>query len=535
MSSTAASRNQPATKVRRRPSGLFVPEYAEATLAADFAWWSEQHLMQTVDQFVGQPLAFEGWQLAIWSEALALDPDEEPYWKLVVLVLPRKNGKTSMLAAYALYSLLEQTGSPEILLAASSDKQAGRLFDAACSFVRVSGYLDSLLHLRDYVGEIVRKDGLGTLYRMASDPKTAHGYNPSLVIGDELAQWTTPTLRRAWGAFATGGGARTKVQRFAISTAGEASERDDSILGQLIDQNERRGEVEKVGDALTISRDHSSRTLAFNFEAPTSDPQDIVALKKANPASWITPRFLREQAESPDLTDAEVLQYHGGVWADGHGTWIPKASWDAAFVPGIEIPEKADIVVGADAAHTRDTTAATITWRAPDGRFVQTARVWACIAEKPHHEFVPGGRLDNDAVRDYIRNVLNRRYRVRLLLYDERYFSDQAAELSDEDDLLVVEMQQGKAEMRTAWTEFYDALHVGDPNQPPDLAHDGDPIYAQHVRNAVGKKRDDGTWHVSKASQQRPIDAVAAGAMSLYGSKHLADFMPRAPVKLVSW
>jgi phage terminase large subunit-like protein len=46
------------------------------------------------------------------------------------MIAPRKDGKTALLAAVAFYRLLTDEGRPEILLAASSDRQAGRLFDA---------------------------------------------------------------------------------------------------------------------------------------------------------------------------------------------------------------------------------------------------------------------------------------------------------------------------------------------------------------------------------------------------------------------
>ena len=39
-------------------------------------------------------------------------------------------------------------------------------------------------------------------------------------------------------------------------------------------------------------------------------------MKLANPASWITRDYLRRQAENPELTDAQVLQLHGCVWAE---------------------------------------------------------------------------------------------------------------------------------------------------------------------------------------------------------------------------
>ena len=209
-----------------------VPDYAEGTRAADFAWWCEGYLVQTVDRFAGLPFALEAWQKEFFGEALSLDGDDRPYWKLVVLVVPRKNGKTAMLAAYSLYHLLESDGSPEVLLAASSDKQAGRLFEAGCAFLRANRLLDEVVHLREYIGEIARRDGAGKIIRMASDPGRAHGYNPSLVVCDELHAWTTPSLRKAWGAFTTAGGARHSAQVFAITTAGEASERTGSILGR---------------------------------------------------------------------------------------------------------------------------------------------------------------------------------------------------------------------------------------------------------------------------------------------------------------
>ena len=95
--------------------------YGAFTRADDFAWWCEQHLVQSVDRFAGQPLILESWQLRFLTEALALDQDQLPYWQLVVLVVSRKNGKTALLSAYSLYHLLEDEGSPEILLAASSE------------------------------------------------------------------------------------------------------------------------------------------------------------------------------------------------------------------------------------------------------------------------------------------------------------------------------------------------------------------------------------------------------------------------------
>ncbi|MBA2708769.1 MAG: hypothetical protein H0U59_13270 [Gemmatimonadaceae bacterium] len=486
-------------------------------------------MRQSVDQWAGEPLKLEKWQKRWFREVLARDGDA-PRWHSVALVVPRKNGKSTMLAAYALYSLLVGKGAPEILLAAASDKQAGRMFETVVSYVRVNPELAEKVHLREYIGEISRIDAPGKILRMSSDPSTLHGYNPSLVICDELAFWTKPGHRKAWAALTTGGGARRLTQVVTITVAGSAEEREHSILGQLIDANERVGELERE-PGLLISRNTRANVLVYDYSAPTRDPHDVKAMKLANPASWIRLSFLQRQADNPELTPQEVLQLHGCVWVESVGIWISQDRWERC-ISKYEIPAGAEIVVGVDAAHARDTTAVTWTWQSPEGRFVQRTKVWSCIPSKPHHEFVPGGRLDNDAVRDFIREALVKRYSVRLVLYDERYFSDQAAELAETDDLVVAEMQQSQAEMRSAWSEFYDAINLGEPH----LAHNGDPVYAEHVRNTVARKRDDGSWHVSKAAHERVIDAVAAGAMSLYGAKHLDALVPkRRSARLVSW
>ena len=507
---------------RRRRGQLLKPLAGRSDLTPwsleHFVWWCETYLVQSIDQWAGEPLVFESWQVEWLEAALARDPDGAARWASIALIVSRKNGKSTMLAALALYSLLEGEGQPEILLAAASDKQAGRMFDTVVSYIRRNPELDARCHLREYVGEISRVDGGGKIFRMANDPSTLQGYNPSLVICDELAFWTKPGHRKAWAALTTGGGARRLTQVVTITTAGNAEDREDSILGGMVDKNELHGHVEHR-PGLTISRNAEARTIVWNYSAPTRDPLDVKAMKLANPASWITEEYLARQAANPELAPFEVLQMHGCVWAEGIGTWITADRWAECF-DSREIPKGASIVAGVDAAHVRDTTACTITWTAPDGRQVQKTRVWSCIQGKPHHVFVPGGRLDNDLVVDYIRDVLMRDFDLRMVIFDERYFTDQAHRLGEDDDLPVVEMTQSVSEMRQAWSLYYDAIHMG---EKPTLAHDGDAVYAAHVRNCVARKRDEGSWHVSKAAAERPIDAVAAGAMSLYGAVFLLE------------
>jgi hypothetical protein len=79
---------------------------------------------------------------------------------------------------------------------------------------------------------------------------------------------------------------------------------------------------------------------------------------------------------------------------------------------------------------------------------------------------VPGPALDNDLARDFIRDVLMERYQTSLLLYDERYFSAQADDLS-EDGMTVVEMHQGEPEMECGLGQVLRGRLRGDRPQGP--------------------------------------------------------------------
>jgi hypothetical protein len=368
--------------------------YAEATRVEHFAHWCAAHCVQWDGRFDGLPLELEPWQLDMMGEALAELGVDEAYWLTVALVIPKKNGKTSLLAAYALYHLLEDEGAPEILLAAATDKQAGRLFSAAVRFVKGDPWLSARLVVREHAGEIARVDGFGSLFRFSADTGAASGYNPSLVVADELKDWTTPLRRRAWADIATAGMTRDYVHLFVISTAGEPEERVDGILGQLLDGNELEGELERVGPALTISRNHAGRTLVYNYDAHTLDAGDVDAIKAANPASWVTRERLAELAASPSLSSGRYLQLHGCVWATSESGYLELEDWRALELDGAELRAGDELAVGFRGADS----CALVACRRTDG-VLFALEVWESTA---------GGRVDVEDVDDALMAALER-------------------------------------------------------------------------------------------------------------------------------
>lgn len=483
--------------------------YAADSAVEHFAWWAERYCVQSVDQHAGLPLVLEAWQREFFGEVLAVDDRGLPVWRSCALVVPRKNGKTTLLAAYAVYHLLTEDTQPEVLLAAASDKQAGRLFDSVVRFVRRSPHLADQLVVREYVGQIARADGGGAIHRMASDPATLHGWNPSLVIVDELHAWTTPNLQKAWAALTTGGGARLAAQTITITTAGEAHTRDTGVLGRLIDGNERVGSVESRGK-LTVSRNLEASVLVWNYDAQARTRDDLDAVVEANPASWITRDYLARQAANPELSEAEFLQLHGCVWAAGGDAWVPMDQW-RSLATGERIPPGADVFLGVDIGLVHDATAVAVAWLNPEsGRVVVEARVFASDPRAVAHEVVDRHGILGRAERHI--TELAGRYTVREVAYDPRFFARSAELLSDE-GLVMVEVEQQSKPMLDAVAGFYMACAEG------RVAHAGDPVLADHVASTAADKTERG-WRLRKLRSSKRIDAAVAAVMAHSRAEH---------------
>ena len=475
-----------------------------------FSAWCERYLTHSVDQFAGQPFALEPWQDEFMREALAADDNGDFTWQSVCLLVGRKNGKTALLAAYALWHLLETDGSPEILLAAASDKQAGRLFDAVVAYVRNSPELAERVIVRGYIGEISRTDGRGKILRMSSSPERLHGYGPSLVICDEVAQWVTPNLRKAWAALTTGGGARRSAQTFTITTAGESHTRETGILGRLVDGNERQGDVEKQA-ALTVSRNFAGRARVYRYEAQTTDPQDTVKIKEANPASWITEEFLARQAANPELSPDEFLQLHACVWTDGsRRAWIPRGAWQALEVPSLVIPDDAELFVGVDAALNDDCTAVAWAWRIPEtDRIGVKCHVIGARRGVAFHELVSERTMDPRIALEVIEK-LAQNHRIREVSYDPNRF-ELAARMLGEQGFTTTDAWGKRANQTRAWASWFDGVQTG------RIAHDGDLVLAEHVTHAEAEHTENG-WKVRKlrGHGRVKIDALVAAAIATW-------------------
>lgn len=486
---------------------------------------------------IGSPFLLEDFQRLFWDEALELDPDTgRRVYKRAGRILPRKNGKTTELAAMSLYMGGPYDGEhrPTVILAAGSRDQAGELFDQAQAFIA-----DPAGGSAKLAGVFIpRKVSItcpsvgGVIRRVAGDGKLNHSLNPHTVVCDELHGWKTPRQRENWKALTTAQGAREDPLVVFITTEGED---EDDELFDLMERitDDPNTETEVVHRCFTIYRNRPAGLLVHRYGCPPGTAlDDLETIKLANPASWRGPERLAQDLADPLVDDNTKRRLYMGIRVAGAGRWISDERIEQASTTR-EIPVGSEIVVGVDAAKTRDTTAAAWAWRNPKtGQILVDSHVWSCRPEVAADTYVAGGRLDNNDTRDYIRTVLLERFTCKLVFYDERYFGTQAQELS-QDGLTVVEMHQGKPEMVAAWNEFYADLHEGPAPRTLIPAGDRGRTLRSHIKAAKGKRNAAGdAWIVRK--EDLPIDGLAAVVMARYGRAHFAEFMPRK-YRAVSW
>jgi phage terminase large subunit-like protein len=153
-----------------------------------------------------------------------LNPDGTRQYRQALLYLPRKNGKSFLAAALALYHLVaDGKQGAEVYLAAGSREQASIVFNQARDFVRGNKTLNKRLRIIEYSKRIIDDQTSSVLRALSADAGLQHGLNPTCVICDELHVWEGKRGRGLWEAIITSFGGREEPLLLCISTAGTCS------------------------------------------------------------------------------------------------------------------------------------------------------------------------------------------------------------------------------------------------------------------------------------------------------------------------
>ncbi|KWX82522.1 hypothetical protein AXF24_12290 [Streptococcus pneumoniae] len=142
--------------------------------------------LKLVDDFYGKQFVLLDWQHSILWDVYGTVQDEGiRQYKTAYLEIPKKNGKTSLIAAIALYHLVADGYQGQIYCCAADRGQAELVYKAACGMRAQNKSLQKILKLTDSKKEI-RNVQTGTFLKVLSaEAYTKHGINPTVVIFDE--------------------------------------------------------------------------------------------------------------------------------------------------------------------------------------------------------------------------------------------------------------------------------------------------------------------------------------------------------------
>ena len=204
-------------------------------------------LCHTKGPFVRRAFELEEWQEhdiirpvfgeVIWS------PEYERYvrrFRIVYIVVARKNGKSELVAGIVLYLLVgDDEEAAEVYGAAKDTKQAGKVAEPAIRMVQLSPILSSRLTHNKNSRRLIDEKTASYFEVATADAKGELGSSPHGFYLDEVLSQPDDSL---WTAMRTGAGARIQPLLICMTTE---TDNDSSFGAGLIDEADRMMEDPK--------------------------------------------------------------------------------------------------------------------------------------------------------------------------------------------------------------------------------------------------------------------------------------------------
>jgi phage terminase large subunit-like protein len=447
-----------------------------------------------------------------------------------LVLIPKKNGKTTLISALILFHMLT-IGDCYCVVAAASVKQAGTLYRQATGFIRRSG-IGSFFTIRQGTREIRSSTDEGLIQVLAADADTADGVIPTLAIVDELHRHRSADL---YHVFRDGLGPRNG-QIVTISTAGDDEE---SPLGKMRNEAIKRfPEIKDEAYKCYRSPDGSFVLHEWSLDI-TEDRSDMHVVKRANPAPWHTIEALQERHDSPSTTHFQWARFACNVWYPlSDDPAIRPEEWDSLYVSASKLAN-GQVALGVDfgwKAKSDCTAIVPYQWHselrqvlgepvilepAGDGSLLDDraiAEALLVLNGKPFDRdtFERDLSRDNDPVSvenwaDSIeRATFGRSFVVTGIVFDPNQGGQQLCQqLEREHRLPFIRFDQRVAALARADGQFLESV------RRKTLEHSWSKEARQHVMNAVQVPVTGGGFYFGrpKVGARKPTDALRAASM----------------------
>lgn len=426
-----------------------LPWRPRATGAARFAAFCQKFIKVPSGTGALKPLRLRPWQIDLVGSVL--DAPVQP--RTAGWMLPRGQGKSSLMAAWGLYELFEGGEAATICVVAVDERQAGIIFNIARRMVELDEHMARRVVVYKERLEIPSRGA--EFHVLPAEPKRLEGLNYSLAVLDEAGV----ANRDSYEVLTLAQGKRLRSTLVCIGTPGPKL--DDQVLLDL-----RRSAAEHPEDTSLVWREFS----AAGFEDHPVDCRHCWEL--ANPA---LDDFLHRDAMvallPPKVREATFRRSRlCQLASDAEGRFLDPRVWDGLST-GCPVPDGAEVVLALDGSFSDDTTALLLGTVSPTPHF-DTVRVW----ERPNRRDTDY-RVPIAEVEDVIRAAC-RRWRVVEIIADPFRWTRTLQALESE-KLPVVEFPHSPSRLTAATTDLYSAAVNG------RMSHSGEAKLAAHVGGAV--------------------------------------------------
>lgn len=510
---------------RPKPPGAY---YDNATAEAAVAFFPA-FCRLTEDEWAGNPFVLEPWQ-AKWIIRPAFGwkrKDGTRLYRRVMIWIPRKNGKTALIAGVSHLLLLgDAVRGAECYSIASSGDQAKLVFEAASAMVAYSPELAEQYEV--FEESLYVRATMSRFEFLTGKPRGKHGLKTTYLIGDEVHEWATNRLytyvRQAMKS-------RREPMEWLISTAGV----EDGYGVELWDESLK----------ICEGTFDDPETLVLIWCAPPAiKDEDLYTertQREANPNYGISIRpdaIDKEAREAKQSTRSEndYKRYTLNIWVGQDERWLPMPSWNACTDGGPDSWQ--DIAArmegrrcfgGLDLASTKDFNA--LVWMFPpeseddpSERWVMLPRFWwpkasmklaAAKSRIPFEEWeraqaftaTPGNTADHKAIEEQVLADMGR-FKVEGLGID--LFNAHSIATSLTEQGVPVELIRFGMLSMSMPSKLLETLVLEER-----LDHGAHPLLRWMASNVAIRRDSSENYMPCKTASANKIDGIAAGVMAL--------------------
>lgn len=443
-------------------------------------------------------------------------------FRTAYIEIPRKNGKSTLLAPIGLYMLcMDYEEGSQVYCAATKERQAKIVWDLAKKMVHKSKELRKMI--RAFHNTLIHGASNSKFLPLGADSHTEDGLNPHCVIFDELHAQQN---RNLWDVLEDAFGARSQPLMLAITTAG--TNRDGICYHQ------RQHCVNFLDPESDITDDRY-----FAFIATLDDEDMDVDGWQFDKENWIKSNpmleapgrnaskrmdWMEDQAAKAKAMPSKEFAFMNkqlNIWTDGETKWIDMAKWDKCKGEiDTDLLKGSECYVGIDLSSKYDITAMVLLfppsaydkWVVLPFFYIPKDNIREKIKmdKVPYDQWVEKGLVtatDGDLVDlDFLKHdflSIGKSYQILEAGYDPWKGTELATSLENEGYEMVL-MNQGHKTLFPGTDSLETKIHKG------EIMHDGNPVLRWMIKNTTLRFDPNGNGIPDKKNSYSRIDGVSA-------------------------